>query len=81
MEKGWRKPAFLLFFGYSVPGKIACSSSLQAEKRFCWGMIRQRVPLGPGPWMSAGWRRDHALNQIFEARSVARAEIAFGDGA
>jgi hypothetical protein len=34
MEKGWRKPAFLLFFGYSAPVRMACSSSLQAEKRF-----------------------------------------------
>jgi hypothetical protein len=50
-RKGRRNAAFWLLFGYPGAARHIRSSFLQAKKRFCWDMIRQRV--GPG----VSWER------------------------
>jgi hypothetical protein len=57
LEKGRQKPAFFIIFGYCDRRIRACSSFLQAEKRFWYGDLDPEIA-GNGP--GRGRRKTHA---------------------
>jgi hypothetical protein len=57
LEKGRQKPAFFIIFGYCDGQIRACSSFLQAEKRFWYGDLD---PESAGNGLRAGLWKTHA---------------------